>query len=377
VSRGGRWLAAAAVALASLAVAALGGIGWYYSGEILGPDRPPTLEEQQVLAAGPGQVTLSRDAESMLPGVWALEWQGGYGRVGDILADEGPGVTRVFTPLAGTPPVGGRASLRGVARAADPLTWSGLPFEEVRLAGPLGEQPAWWVPGPDSTWVIYVHGRGAGRSEALRTLGVLARRGLPGLLITYRNDAGAPATPDGRYRLGQEEWRDVEPAVRWALDHGARDVVLSGYSMGGQIVARFLADSPLAVHVRAAVLEAPVLDWNTTLAMQTRKRGLPLFLLAAGKWVTTARAGIDWGGLDRVAHADAIRAPLLILHDENDRWTPFAVSEAMARALPGQVTLVPTRGGNHVESWNADPPRYAEAVDRWCDAERIGKGPTT
>lgn len=376
MSRGARRLAGFALALVLLGAAVLGVIGWFYSNEILGPDAPPPLEEQRVIAAGPDRVTLSRDRESMLPGVWALEWEGGYGRVGALLGGDSVSVTREFTRLAGAPPVGGRASLRGVARAADPGTWAGLEFEEVVLEGPLGPQPAWWVPGPDSTWVIYVHGRGAGRSEALRTLGVLARRGLPGLLITYRNDAGGPATPDGRYRLGREEWRDVEPAVRWALDHGARDVVLSGYSMGGQIVARFLTESPLASHVRAAVLEAPVLDWNATLEMQTRKRGLPLFLLAAGKWVTSARAGIDWGGLDRVAHAGAIRAPLLILHDEDDRWTPFAVSEAMARALPGQVTLVRTRGGNHVESWNADPSRYADAVNRWCDAERIGRGPT-
>ena len=361
------------LALFAVAAAILGVVAWRVSDLILGPDAPPTLREQRVLAAGAGRVQLSRDRESLQAGSWALEWEGGFGRVGAVLASDSGGVVREFRAMVGEPPVGGRASLRGVSRSADPLSMLGLSYENVSFEGPLGRYPAWVVPGHDSTWVIYVHGRGANRAEGLRTLGVLATRGLPGLLVTYRNDPGAPASSDGYYHLGATEWRDLEAAVRYALDHGARDVVLSGYSMGGQVVMQLVLRSPLAAKVRAIVLESPVLDWNATLEYRGRAMGVPAFGTWLGQRVAAARAGLDWEQLDRVAHVGRVGAPILIFHGLRDDFSPEAVSEAFARALPGRTTLVRVPGGNHVEAWNADPARYAAALDQWLSAHGIGR----
>ena len=352
---------------------ALGATAWRCSDLILRPERPPSLREQRVLTLEPGRVRLSRDRESLQAGSWALEWKGGFGRVGPVLAANGAGVVREFRPVVGVPPVGGWASLRGVSRSADPLSMLGLRFDAVAFDGPLGRYPAWLVPGPDSTWVVYVHGRGTTRAEGLRTLGVLAPRGLPGLLMTYRNDPGAPASPDGCYHLGSTEWEDLEAAVRYALGHGARDVVLSGYSMGGQIAMQFMSRSRLATRVRAVVMESPVLDWNATLRHRARGLGVSAFGIWLGKRAATARAGIDWGRLDRVAHHERLTAPVLLFHAVNDDRSPAWVSEAFARALPGQTTLVLVPGGNHVEAWNADPARYATAVNQWFSARRIGR----
>ena len=92
----------------------------------------------------------------------------------------------------------------------------GLAFEEVTFDGPLGSYPAWFVPGSDSTWVLYVHGRATDRPECLRTLSVLAARGLPGFLVTYRNDVGAPRSP-----VGSRNSR-VRPAPSGVAGHGSR-----------------------------------------------------------------------------------------------------------------------------------------------------------
>jgi hypothetical protein len=362
-----------ALAVPAVAAAILIAVAWRYSDMILMPERPPTLREQRVFAAGPGRVRLSRDRESLQAGSWALEWEGGFGRIGPVLAADDSTVVREFRPVVGEPPAGGWASLRGVSRSADPLSLCGLSYETVAFEGPLGRYPAWFVPGRDSSWVVYVHGRGANRSEGLRTLGVLAARGLPGLLVTYRNDPGAPASPDGYYHLGLTEWEDLEAAVRYALDHGARDVVLSGYSFGGQISMQFMSRSPLAAHVLGIVLESPVLDWNATLEHRARGLGVPAFGTWLGKRAATARAGLDWGQLDRVAHAGRLAAPILLFHCLNDDRTPESVSEAFARALMAQTTLVRVRGGNHVEAWNADPPRYAATVNQWFTAHGIGR----
>ena len=54
------------------------------------------------------------------------------------------------------------------------------------------------------------------------------------------------ASADGYHRYGQTEWEDLAAAIQYALDHGAEDVVLVGYSMGGAIVVSLLYRSPLA-----------------------------------------------------------------------------------------------------------------------------------
>lgn len=363
-----RW---ALVGAALVAAGAVAGFGWHYSDMILGPDRPPTLHEQHVLAIEPGRIRLGRDHESLEPGRWALEWANGYGAVGRVLSSDSASVVREFRALVGDPPVGAWASLRGVARSADPLKLLGLTYESVAIAGPLGRYPAWWVPGRKSVWVIYVHGRGANRTEGLRTLGVLAARGVPGLMVTYRNDAGAPASPDGYYHLGLTEWGDLEAAVRYALGHGARGVVLSGYSMGGQIVLQFMHRSPLASRVRAIVLESPVLDWNATLALRARVLHVPAAMTWIGKRTAALRAGIDWEQLDQVPAAVSITTPILLFHNLEDRFAPEWVSEAFAKRSVGYTTLVRVARGNHVEAWNADSSGYAIVLNRWFTAHGL------
>src|SRR5690606_30213172 len=127
----------------------------------------------------------------------------------------------------------------------------GLPFADVEIDGELGPMPAWRVDSPraGSTWAIFVHGINGTREAALRVLPALRRAGLTTLAITYRNDEGAPRAPDGKHHLGMTEWRDVEAAARYAVERGARRLVVIGYSMGGAIVTQFAQRSGLADRV--------------------------------------------------------------------------------------------------------------------------------
>lgn len=105
--------------------------------------------------------------------------------------------------------------------------------------------------------MIFVHGHGTDRGEGLRILPTIVEQGFPSLVMTYRNDAEAPESPDGLYHLGQTEWRDLEAAADYALAHGAEDLILVGYSMGGAITCTFLRESVRADRVRGAILDAP------------------------------------------------------------------------------------------------------------------------
>lgn len=138
---------------------------------------------------------------------------------------------------------------------------------------------------------------------------------------------------------------------------------------------QFMSRSPLASQVSGVILEAPALDWNATLAYRSRVLGVPPVATWLGKFLAAMRAHLDWNQLDRVAHHEGVGAPLLVFHGVHDQFVPVGASEAYARALPGQVTLVRIEGGNHVEAWNADPAHYATTVNQWCTAHSIGSDP--
>ncbi len=239
----------------------------------------------------------------------------------------------------------------------DPRSALGVPFHSLAFPDPVGLMPAWLVPGRGATWVIFVHGIDGTRAGGLRPLATLHRIGLPTLLIDYRNDAGAPPSPDGHIHLGLTEWRDLDAGARWAVGHGARRLILYGDSMGGSIVTQFMHRSALADRVVALVLDPPVLDWASVIEHQASRFDLP-FMGPVVRWMVSARIGTDWSALDQIAQARSFRLPILLFQSDDDQLVPPSDSAAFARAAPGPVTYVPVPGAGHIESWNADPTAY-------------------
>jgi uncharacterized protein len=374
----------AAIVLVVALLLLLGVGGWFYAGEIRkgALDAVPPSEPNyriQVLAAEPGSVTLARDADSpsdlTAAGTWGLRWPGGYGQVGAVRKLEADRVVRAFTRLIGTPPKrGDRVGIDGFAFPDDPRTAFGIAYQDVTYASELGPTPAWLVKGNRSTWVLFVHGYNAPRTEALRLLAPVAAKGFPALVIAYRNDPGAPRSPDGLRHWGEAEWRDVEAATTYALAHGADDVVLVGYSMGGAIVTSFLYESRLAAKVRGVILDAPGLNLDAAVDHGAGDRRLPLLGVPVPALLTTVAEGIagfryhlDWDRLDYLDRADRLTVPILLFHGTADPRIPIATSQALARQRPDLVTFVPVAGAGHVRSWNLDRARYEQAAGTFLD----------
>jgi dienelactone hydrolase len=362
-----------------LVLAFFAGGGWLYAGQIrdgaLASKAPGTPALQsQVLAVGDHSITLARDPASppelTEAGTWGLRWPAGYGRLGAIRALGADRVERAFTRLEGAPPrVGERSAVDGYAWPADPALAAGRPAREVTYPSPLGPAPAWLVGGRRDTWVILVHGYNAARTETLRTLATVTRLGYPALAVSYRNDPGAPHSPDGLRRWGATEWRDLEAATRYAVGHGAGGVVLAGFSMGGAVVTSFLLSSPLAARVRGVVLDAPALDLGAVIDRGAVDRDLPVLgtpvppaLTEVAKGIAGLRWHLDWGQLDYVDRAGRLATPMLVFHQTGDPTVPVAISEALAAARPDLVTLERFGGDGHVQSWNVDRPRYERAL---------------
>jgi hypothetical protein len=315
-----------------------------------------------------------------------VEWEGGSVRVGELrgaattAGDGTVGATRAVVPGSargtalrpGTPAV-----VDGNAFEGDPRSALGLSFDQLDVRGELGAMPAWFVPpgtgSTGGTWIVFVHGRGGTREESLRYLPGWHRLGLPVLVPTYRNDVGAPAAPDRQDHLGDTEWRDVEAAVRLALDRGARDVVLAGWSMGGAISLQVADRSALRPRIRGLLLDAPVVDWHDVLAAQGRQRGLPSLLTRAAVVTAEQRVDVDLDRFDWVARAGDLRVPVLLHHGLDDDVVPPGPSQALAAARPDLVTLRLVPRAGHTRSWNVDPAGYEAVTSAWLT--RLGAAP--
>ncbi|UCB43537.1 MAG: alpha/beta hydrolase [Dehalococcoidales bacterium] len=350
----------------------LWGVGWYFSDVLkdgaLVPDYTPPEYDLQVGDIQEGYVTLypTSDAEADGPwtrdGTWGLEWSRGYDQVGKIVEITEDRVVREYMPISGGLNEGELVRLDSWAFAGDPLQAFGIPFQEVSYSSPVGDFPAWLVNGTDPTWVIFVHGKGAERGQALRMVPTMAEMGYPFMVITYRNDEGVPSDKDGFYRYGQTEYEDLEYAVTYALDHGADQVVLAGYSMGGAIIAKFLCDSPIADNVSGVILDAPMMNFSATVDLGASQKGYPVFISAIGQAVSSYRFGIHWEALNYLKRTDRLSSPILLFHGDADIKVPITTSDALAEARSDIVTYVIVEGARHNCAWNTAPDSYEAAV---------------
>ncbi|HWI94655.1 MAG TPA: alpha/beta hydrolase [Solirubrobacterales bacterium] len=358
------WIAGGVLALLiALAVAVV--VTWNFSSVVLVPNHQDWPQEVKVENVEPGDITLSSGHNSEQPGVYGLDWQTGHAIVGPVLSEGDGTVTRRLSDVRGYLVPGIHVGLDSHVYTGDPAQALGLPFRSVGVPDPLGPMPAWLVPAAAKsptagrrTWAIVVHGHNDDRQNDLRIVPTLRQAGLASLLISYRNDLGAPESPDGLYHLGETEWIDLQTAVHYALAHGAQRVVLFGYSMGGELVTQFMQRSRLSRDVSALILDAPVLDWRSLIEFNSEQIGLPGFLGSPVEWMIDARVNPDWDSLDALEHPEDFHRPILLFHSTEDELVPISTSDKFAAELPRWVTYyrVPTVG--HTESWNLNPHLY-------------------
>jgi hypothetical protein len=357
-----------AVVTAVLACVLVAGaaISWHFSSVLLVPNHEG-WEPVDVEALPAGQVVLARDDETERPGVYGLVWRGGHAIVGDILAESGDVVRRRLRDVDGYLVPGVEAWWDTDVYPGTPREALGVPYETASVRGERGRMPAWIIRPQErhsrgGDWAIVVHGINGDLQEGLRLVPSMRRLGLTSMLISYRDDDGVGASSDGLHHLGMTEWRDLEAAARYALRHGARRLILAGYSMGGAIVGQFMERSPLAGRVEGLVLDAPVLDWRRALEYNTTEMGLPAFAANPLEWAVAARIDVDWGELDLLQHTDDLRLPILLFHGTDDELVPISLSEDFAAEMPRRVSFYAVPEAGHTQSWNVAPALYEKRL---------------
>ncbi len=377
------------------------GVAAYLARQLVVPPKRP-VENLKILALGydtleptpeqnPRSIRLPITDTTRAPGTYGFYFDDSksFALIGKVLSfspsDES--VTReVSAGVSGDLNSASRGRISGVV--APTPAHAGYRASEISLDLAVGSAPAWLIhPGAhqkakteqaSSTWAIMVHGRGATRAETLRALESTQALGMTSLHISYRNDREAPASDDGRYGLGFTEWEDVDTAIEYALQHGAQDVVLFGWSMGGSISLQAMDQAKNKKAIKALVLDGPAVDWLHLIQYHSQLNRIPLFLGELGvsmisKPLLTIFTGlkkpIDLARLSWTRRPQDIRVPTLIVHSLDDAFVPAASSQELAEKS-NLVDFVAFKHASHTREWNVDSAAWRKSVTSWL-AEKL------
>ncbi|MFT3915852.1 MAG: alpha/beta fold hydrolase [Anaeromyxobacteraceae bacterium] len=244
--------------------------------------------------------------------------------------------------------------------------------------------------GPDAPVLVVLHGlEGSSRAPYVRGLVAVARaRGLAAVAVNFRGCSGEENRHARFYHSG--ETGDVGHVVaRLAAERPGRPLLLAGFSLGGNVTAKYLGErgDDLPAELGAAVAISPPLDlsrcaraldapgfWNLVYRERFLRRLRGKALAKAPRFpeifdVPAIRAARTFSDFDGVVTARihgyasaedywqrcssgrflaGVRRPLLAICAEDDPIAPVdARSVEAARANPA-VTLEVTPAGGHV-----------------------------
>jgi alpha-beta hydrolase superfamily lysophospholipase len=375
-----RLVRAALVAFGLLTAACLA-LAWNISGRVgasFAVPQPPRADDLEIVAIA-GDELRYRDTRPDVGladvGRLAIKLPGGtWVYCSEEVSTQDGVATRRIEKIEGAPPRPGElAQFDAAYFAADPRRGLGLEYEQVRFPGPLGDYPAWFVPGAGSTWLIYAHGRGSTLREGLRVAQVAHRAGHPALIIAYRNDEGAPRG-DGLARFGADEWEDLEAAIAYARSRGATGVVLGGGSMGGAItLSLFEHGSAQTAMVRGIFLDSPALSVGRQSRIASDALGVPGLVAELGFVLAAWRFGLDWEAMDYLSAVEHVTVPMLVLHGDADSLITVESNRHVYAALTerGDATIEIMPGAQHLGVWNRDRAGFERRVSSFL--ARVGR----
>ncbi|PPI56261.1 alpha/beta hydrolase family protein [Rathayibacter toxicus] len=373
----------ASIGAAAVVALAAGGAVWL--GRRVVMPRPAKLVAITVNESGT-RVTLPLTPTTRAPGEHGLWFDNGHARIGHVTTlDEAAGLVEREILLV----TGGDLSMARHGR------WSGHVYgraehadahahahaQEIHIDTAHDRASAWLFTAAEASdiWAIHVHGIRSSRYSALRSVPIALELGMTSLVPSYYGDRDNPGNGTRPCYLGQREWRDVEAALDYAVAHGARRIVLFGWSMGGMISLLLSEHSRHRDRIAGIVLISPATHLRETLVHAARNAGLPSAIarrvpLALETWPLTRLCGlaerIDFDELDWSCPG-RLRVSTLALHSDGDTDIPAALTRTFVEANPGFATLALLEPVPHQLEWNAAPERFNAIVAAWLQEHAI------
>lgn len=198
----------------------------------------------------------------------------------------------------------------------------------VRIETEDGLRPlAWWAPPADRTRpvIVYFHGNGGTVASRAGQARILLDAGYGVLLAGYRYNAGAGGEPSEVGLIA-----DGHAAVEFLRVRGfpLERMVLYGESLGTGVAVAIAAGR----QVGAVILEMPY----TSIADVAQDH----YSFVPVRWLVK-------DSFDSLSRIGRIRAPLLVLHGEDDQLIPVRFARALFAAAPEPKEAHFIPGGRH------------------------------
>ena len=244
-------------------------------------------------------------------------------------------------------------------RRATPAS-RGLDFERVAFTADDGVGlVGWWMPSDDARGtVIFLHGYGASKTQALAVAPFLVRAGYQVLAFDFR----AHGESGGAYTtVGLEEARDVRAAVAYALSRSDAPIALFGWSMGA---AAALNAAPQLPEVRGIVADSSFAYLSTVIASNLdRFTGLPEYpFVPLITLFMTQMAGHGADENEPARSAANAERPILVIQGTRDDIASPQDGATLATAAGDLAELWLVDGAGHVDARRTSPREYEARV---------------
>lgn len=224
---------------------------------------------------------------------------------------------------------------------------AGLTYDDVDLTTDDGQRlHGWWVQrrAPGRGHVLLCHGNAGNVGDRIAHAAVLTGVGFDVLLFDYRGYGSSSGSPDeaGTYTDARaaRSWLVGEPGV------DPRRVLYLGESLGGAVALELALAHPPAGLVLLSAFTS-VRDMA-----RLHYRAVPAALVPDA-----------YPSLRRIA---GLRAPLLVLHGEDDMIVPVEHARALFDAAPAPKRLRIVRGAGHNDIVSLAGPRLAAEIAAWA-----------
>lgn len=169
--------------------------------------------------------------------------------------------------------------------------------------------------------------------------------------------------------FGVKERFDVLSWVDYAVKRFGNDVkiILGGISMGAGTVL-MASELDLPENVKGILADCPFTSPEEIIMDFGKSKGFPM-KIAYPLTFLSARlfGGFSLSATDAVKAVKRSKAPILIIHGEDDTLVPPEMSRRIAEANPAMIERYTFPGAEHGISYMIDPERYADILSAFCE----------
>ena len=169
--------------------------------------------------------------------------------------------------------------------------------------------------------------------------------------------------------FGVKERFDVLSWVDYAVKRFGNDVkiILGGISMGAGTVL-MASELDLPENVKGILADCPFTSPEEIIMDFGKSKGFPM-KIAYPLTFLSARlfGGFSLSATDAVKAVKKTKAPILIIHGEDDTLVSPEMSRRIAEANPAMIERYTFPGAEHGISYMIDPERYADILSAFCE----------